>query len=527
MFATSLRAKLLAAFAGLAAFVLAVAGFGAWAQAREHAHFQLRVNGSAARVALANEILVATQARAIAARNVVLSSVDGDVVRYHKQAAGAHEAVTAAHERLARLRLERSEVSAQERTLIDQLHALEGRYSPVALHILELGASGRKGEAIDALTQQCQPLLAALSGAAHQYIQFAQSQAAQERVEAEAKALRDQWLLATFCLATFVTATVLSWVLAHSLTGPIHQAVRIAQSVAAGDLTQTIHSDRRDEAGELLRALGGMNAALTAIVQRVRDGSDSIAVGSAQIASGNADLSRRTEDQAASLQQTASAMMQIHSTVGDSTQTATLAKDLVSEASESAQRGGQIVGQVVHTMNDIASSSQRIADIIGTIDGIAFQTNILALNAAVEAARAGEQGRGFAVVAGEVRQLAHRSAEAAREVRSLIGASVERVSAGHELVAQAGLAMGDIVTQITRVTQLITEISAAAGAQSDGIGQVNQAVSRLDQNTQQNAALVEQSAAAASSLQQQADGLAHVVGEFKLPGAPRFALSPI
>ncbi|MDP1791498.1 MAG: methyl-accepting chemotaxis protein, partial [Methylibium sp.] len=302
----------------------------------------------------------------------------------------------------------------------------------------------------------------------------------------------------------------------RAIVGPINRAMEVAQTVAAGDLRSSIDGSARDETGKLLAALKSMNDSLVSIVGSVRTSSDSIATGSAQIATGNADLSHRTEQQAASLQETAASMEEMNATVKANADTARQAIQLAGSASGAAEKGGQVVGQVVATMDDITASSRQIADIIGVIDGIAFQTNILALNAAVEAARAGEQGRGFAVVASEVRNLAQRSASAAKEIKELIGASVEKVEVGTRLVGDARASMDDIVVQVKRVSDLISEIGAATIEQTTGIGQVSTAVSQLDQATQQNAALVEESAAAADSLKQQASKLASVVSVFKL-----------
>lgn len=320
--------------------------------------------------------------------------------------------------------------------------------------------------------------------------------------------------------AAVVLATVLAVMLTRSITVPIDEAVRIARTVAAGDLTSRIDVTRTDETGQLLVALKTMNESLVRIVDQVRQSSDSIATGSSQIATGNADLSQRTEEQASNLQQTASSMEEITATVKHSADAAKSATALAASASTVASQGGTVVAQVVATMEGITASSRKIADITGVIDGIAFQTNILALNAAVEAARAGEQGRGFAVVAGEVRSLAQRAATAAKEIKALIGESVDRVEAGSQLVDSAGATMQDIVTHVQRVSQLINEIGSAAEEQSQGISQVSNAVNQLDHVTQQNAALVEESAAAADSLKAQAARLTEVVGAFRIaPGA--------
>jgi methyl-accepting chemotaxis protein len=307
----------------------------------------------------------------------------------------------------------------------------------------------------------------------------------------------------------------LAFFITRSITAPLNRAVSLASSVAEGDLTVRIESTGKDEASLLLQALSHMTANLERIVGEVRGSSDSIATGSAQIATGNADLSKRTEDQASNLQETAASMEQLSSTVKNSAASADRANQLAAGASEAATRGGEVVGQVVATMQDIAASSKKISDIIGVIDGIAFQTNILALNAAVEAARAGEQGRGFAVVASEVRSLAGRSADAAKEIKSLINASVEKVEIGARQVTAAGSSMDEIVTQVKRVSDLISEISTATAEQSQGIAQVGDAVVQLDKVTQQNAALVEESAAAAESLKDQANRLTAAVSVFR------------
>nr|WP_315208827.1 methyl-accepting chemotaxis protein [uncultured Albidiferax sp.] len=314
----------------------------------------------------------------------------------------------------------------------------------------------------------------------------------------------------------FALGVLLAYLLVRSITLPLERAVAVTDAIAAGDLTLEVQDPRKDEFGHLLRSLGGMVTKLRSVVAEVRTGVDSVSTASKEIATGNHDLSERTEQTASNLQQAAASMEELTSTVAQAADTARQANQLAATAAQAATRGGEVVAQVIGTMQNISTSSKRISDIIGTIDGIAFQTNILALNAAVEAARAGEQGRGFAVVASEVRSLAQRSAEAAKEIKTLIGASVQTVETGTQQVTQAGETMGEIVSSVGRVSDMIGEISAASSEQRDGIAQVNQAVNHLDQMTQQNAALVEQSAAAAAGLRDQALHLAEVVAVFKV-----------
>ncbi|MDQ1829829.1 methyl-accepting chemotaxis protein [Massilia scottii] len=314
--------------------------------------------------------------------------------------------------------------------------------------------------------------------------------------------------------------------LIRGISRSIAEALRFANSIAGGNLTDTVKIESNDEIGQLLTALQKMNDSLVDVVRQVRQGTDTISVASSEIAAGNQDLSSRTEEQASSLEETASSMEELTSTVKQSADNARQASTLAETASQVATKGGNVIGNVVDTMGRINEASNKIVDIIGVIDGIAFQTNILALNAAVEAARAGEQGRGFAVVASEVRNLAQRSAQAAKEIKGLIGSSVEQVEAGSKLVNEAGSTMGDIVQSIRRVTDIMGDIAAATQEQTLGIEQINQAVTQMDQVTQQNAALVEEAAAASEAMQDQARQLAAVVSVFKLNAGSALVAAP-
>ena len=342
-----------------------------------------------------------------------------------------------------------------------------------------------------------------------------------QAIDATAQAIeaangRSFTLLLTLCMLVVALGSVCAWLITRSITQPLKAAVKVAETVADGDLRTHFGKAASDEIGDLMRALHGMNEALRKVVSEVQTGTNAIATASGEIAAGNQDLSARTEQQASSLEETASSMEELTSTVKQNADNARQANQMAVAASGVAERGGSIVSQVVDTMGAIDTASTKIVDIIGVIDGIAFQTNILALNAAVEAARAGEQGRGFAVVATEVRSLAQRSAAAAREIKTLIGDSVEQVNNGTRLVQQAGSTMGEVVDSVRRVTDIMAEITAASAEQSLGIDQVNQAIAQMDQVTQQNAALVEEAAAAAESMQDQAARLAQVAAGFQL-----------
>ncbi|MCZ8075754.1 MAG: methyl-accepting chemotaxis protein [Paucibacter sp.] len=412
--------------------------------------------------------------------------------------------------------LDQADLSEEARQALRTVRPLVQRYVLAGREMVKAArsdaAAGQKaGPALQAAFSELETQMASLSDAIEK-----NNERLNEQAGRGVKTTR--YLMAAAWLASALTMLLASLWLARQMTRPMNQAVRVAQALASGELGNRIEPVGNEETQQLLRALAEMQGSFATIVREVKLNADEVASASQEIAHGNQDLSDRTEQQANALQRTTSTMSELDANVRNNADNAEQARQLAEQASKVAVNGGDMMGRVISTMGGINDSSRRIADIIGVIDGIAFQTNILALNAAVEAARAGEQGRGFAVVAGEVRGLAQRSAAAAREIKDLIDTSVGQVGQGTELVNQAGQTMDEIVSAIRRVTEVVAEISRASGEQSAGVREVGQSVAHMDQATQQNAALVEQSAAAADSLSQQAQQLVKAVAAFRLPG---------
>ncbi|KVT75134.1 chemotaxis protein [Burkholderia territorii] len=513
----TIKAKLLGGFGLLAAVVVVVSGMALKALSDTNDEFSRYMNGVNARANLSAQIRTAVDRRAIAARNLVLVTTPSDIQLELADVQQAHKDV---QDRLAKLKdmmANATDTTDRARELVAEIVRVEASYGPVALNIVGLAQAGKKDEATADIDNRCRPLLAQLVRATDAYATYTREREAQI-----AQAFADRYtiernVLLAICAVAIVIAVGGGLWLTRKITAPIVAAVNVARTVANGDLGSRISVSGNDETRDLLDALHTMNARLIDIVGRVRDSSNSIAHAVGEIASGNLDLSQRTEEQAASLQETAATMEEFTSTVRLNAENAQQASTLAANASDVALRGSSVVGRVVETMTEIGNSSSKIADITGIIEGIAFQTNILALNAAVEAARAGEQGRGFAVVASEVRSLAQRSSTAAKEIKELISASVQTIQAGSALAGEAGETMSDVTRAVARVTDIMGEIAAASAEQSRGIDQVNLTITQMDQTTQQNAALVEQAAAASKSLEAQGRDLSETVSAFRMP----------
>ena len=420
-------------------------------------------------------------------------------------------AYDAARDKMAQLA-----TAPEERALLDILNKLDKDIEAPVKQALGLSTSFRNEEAAKVLMNDMDPIIQKAFAEINRLIEF--QKVANEAAVAAALVNGDRIAYVTYAVefVVLVLAGLLAWVTTRSITVPLEQSVGVAKRVAAGDLTSTIDVSGRDEAADLLTALKDMNAGLGRMVESIRGGADAIAVGAAQVSAGNQQLSHRTEEHASSIEETASTLEEFTTTVRQNANHAKQASALAASASASAQNGGEVVGRVVTTMQEVTMSSRKIADIIGVIDAIAFQTNILALNAAVEAARAGEQGRGFAVVASEVRSLAQRSAASSKEIRALIEDSADRVDASAKLVGEAGVSIDELVESVKKVADFMTEIANASQEQSVGIEQINKAIMHMDNAVQMNASLVEEATAAAASMTNQATGLTDAVAQFRL-----------
>ncbi len=474
---------------------------------------RIAVTEAAAKVQAVTEWSSLTELNAVRTLAIFLTTDSTLETQFKDEMARTSERITEVQKSITAMPL-----GPQDKAQMDKIAGLRQQVLNLRGEARKLKASGQLAEAT-ALAKG--PYLTASNtylAALREFVTMQQDTMAKSQTEAEVSRQGNARFLIVSIFGILLIIVVGAAMLIRSIREPLDAAVGLAERIAQGDLTQEIQIDRTDEFGHLMQSLMKMNESLNRMVSQIRLSTDSIATASAEIAAGNNDLAMRTEQTSGNLQATASSMASVTEAVQHSADGARQASSLAASASSVAQQGGSVVQDVVNTMHDINASSRRISDIIGVIDGIAFQTNILALNAAVEAARAGEQGRGFAVVASEVRSLAGRSAEAAKEIKTLIGASVERVEVGSRQVTEAGSTMQGILDSVQKVTHVVDEIASAAADQSSGIAEVNAAIGNLDQMTQQNAALVEQSAAAAQSLQHQADQLASIVSVFKVRG---------
>ncbi len=502
-------------FAVVLALMLALAAAGLSSMAKIEDQFEDIVSANMVKIALLTDMEDAVQTNAIAVRNVILFSDDLQRAPEVRRIAEQRERYDQGYQKLKPL-----VTRAQGKDMLANIDAMRAETTALMDKAIVLAQADKDAEATSLLLAEVRPAQDRWYAALDALTQFQKDNTAATVADARAIYRHTRLQVAVFAVSAVVLGALIAWLITRSIVRPVGAAVRVARTVAAGDLTSQIEVTSRDETGQLLQALKDMNAGLVVMVGEVRGGTDLIASASQQIACGAADLSSRTEEQASSLEETASSMEQLTATVRQNADHARQANQLALVAAEVAVKGGSVVSEVVGTMGSINDSAKQIVDIIGVIDGIAFQTNILALNAAVEAARAGEQGRGFAVVASEVRTLAQRSAAAAKQIKVLIDNSVQQVDAGSRLVEQAGSTMREVVASIRQVTDMMEEITNASREQTAGIEQINQAVTEMDQVTQQNAALVEESAAASEAMKQQASRLAQLVSVFKLGGMP-------
>jgi methyl-accepting chemotaxis protein len=505
---------------GVLLLLIAVMAYTGWhALTTTKAHIDI-TNENDVKIKAANEMQGAVNEFARSVRNALIYNDRDDLLQEGQRVAAARTKADAAIERMAPL-----VGTGKAKALLDEVRVRRAESYAGADQVLALVDQGKPDEAKTVLRTVLQLSQDKWFAVLNQMIALEEERSAAEDEKMDRDYQVSVRVIGGVLAAALLSGLGLASYIAGSIVGPLLRAVSVAQAVAAGDLSARIEAESSDETGVLTRALAEMNAALRRIVGQIRSGTEAMASASSQIASGNLDLSARTEQQASALEETASSMEQMTATVKQNADNARQANQLAASASEVARKGGGVVARVVATMDEINDASRKIVDIIAVIDGIAFQTNILALNAAVEAARAGEQGRGFAVVASEVRNLAQRAGAAAREIKVLIGQSVDKVAHGSQLVGEAGSTMDEIVFSVQRVTDIMREISAASAEQEAGIDQINQAVGEMDTVTQQNAALVEEAALTAAALQEQASGLAQLVNVFKLGAADERALA--
>lgn len=514
----SVRTQLASGFGGLAVLLIVIAFTSISSFSRQYDDFENYVNGVRARAEAAHLLREAVGLRAVSARNLVLVTSLKDRDTEQKIVLQAQESVVANLHKLKELAKDKT-ASDDVRRMVEKIDDIEKLYTPVALAIIDLALHDRKEEAISKMNQDCRPLLAALISATDQYQQFTAARSATLIDEAKIHFISTRnMLIFLSAIVVGLAITAGAWIsknLVKALGAEPSDLCDAVSRVASGDLKGNLNVQVNDTSS-VLAALQRMQWSLSNVVSSVRHDSETVATAAAEISAGNNDLSARTEQQASSLEETASSMEELTSTVKQTADNALQANSLAITASDIATKGGAVVTQVIETMDSISEASRKIVEIISVIDGIAFQTNILALNAAVEAARAGEQGRGFAVVASEVRNLAQRSASAAKEIKVLIDNSVERVDLGTKLATDAGATMSEIVTSVKRVTDVIAEIMSASQEQAEGIEQINQAIIEMDNVTQQNASLVEEAAAAAESLRDQAGNLVQTVSVFHI-----------
>ncbi|UJD90778.1 chemotaxis protein [Rahnella aquatilis] len=519
---TTVRTQLTLGFGVLVVIVLAVVLLSMNALSQANNRFKTHVQQVSAREASVNLILSGVKDSSLNIYGLVLVSEPADIEAGKRQVAAAEEKTTAALTQLQAAIKEHSDVTDKDRQFVTAIFNAEEGYRPVAKHIVDLALDEKKAEAIDRMNRELRPQLTLLLNTTNDYLKYSNARAKESLNTAQDAYQQTRLIFIIISLVALSLAVILGGIIIRSLFRALGEEPvvlgQVVQRIAAGDLSE-VKGAKNAPQNSVLAELGEMQVKLHQLINQVANSAESIVSASTEITLGNEDLSRRTEAQASSLEQTSASMEELTATVKHNADNAHQGNLMATNASQVAQRGGVVVERVVSTMHEIAESSGKVTQIITVIEGIAFQTNILALNAAVEAARAGEQGRGFAVVAGEVRTLAQRSANAAKEIKNLISESVERINVGSKLVDEAGTTMMEVVNAVKGVNSLMAEITLASSEQHTGIDQVNKAVVNMDEATQQNAALVEQSAAAADSLKQQAHILLKGISAFDISRA--------